>query len=96
MSSDGSDSIHEVKAVSSRHKEHVEESYPHPDTAVIANTETPDLPKWVRFKTTWWVEGLSEFMGTFVMILFGDGVVAQTMLSKNTAGDYQSISWAWG
>ncbi|KAK5061301.1 hypothetical protein LTR84_007843 [Exophiala bonariae] len=46
----------------------------------------------------------AEFMGTFIMILFGDGSVAQVMLSANpnlpassqNKGDYQSISWGWG
>lgn len=38
----------------------------------------------------------SEFFGTFVMILLGDGVVAQNVLAKGTKGDYQSINWAWG
>jgi aquaglyceroporin related protein len=34
-------------------------------------------------------------MGTFILIMFGDGVVAQVVLSKDQAGDYQSISWGW-
>ncbi len=46
----------------------------------------------------------AEFMGTFIMILFGDGSVAQVVLSANknlpessqNKGDYQSISWGWG
>lgn len=37
----------------------------------------------------------AEFMGTFILIMFGDGVVAQVVLSKDKAGDYQSISWGW-
>ncbi|KAL1849103.1 glycerol channel [Diaporthe australafricana] len=41
-------------------------------------------------------EPFSEFFGTMVMILFGDGVVAQVVLSNNTRGDYQSITWGWG
>lgn len=40
-------------------------------------------------------EPFSEFMGTFILIMFGDGVVAQVVLSKDKAGDYQSISWGW-
>lgn len=39
---------------------------------------------------------ISEFMGTFILILFGDGVVAQVVLSNGSHGDYQSISWGWG
>lgn len=38
----------------------------------------------------------SEFFATMVMILFGDGVVAQVVLSDGKKGDYQSISWGWG
>lgn len=41
-------------------------------------------------------EPFSEFFATMVMILFGDGVVAQVILSGQTRGDYQSISWGWG
>lgn len=43
----------------------------------------------------------AEFMGTFIMIIFGDGSVAQVLLSTNPKlpkadqdkGQYQSISW---
>ncbi|KIW12126.1 hypothetical protein PV08_09400 [Exophiala spinifera] len=41
-------------------------------------------------------EPFSEFFGVFILILFGDGVVAQVVLSGGTKGDYQSISWGWG
>lgn len=41
-------------------------------------------------------EPLSEFFGVFIMILFGDGVVAQVVLSGGEKGSYQSISWGWG
>jgi len=41
-------------------------------------------------------EPFSEFIGTFILIMFGDGVVAQVVLSNGTKGDYQSISWGWG
>jgi hypothetical protein len=48
-------------------------------------------------------EPFLEFMGTFIMIVFGDGSVAQVMLSANpnlppssqNKGDYQSISWGY-
>lgn len=40
-------------------------------------------------------EPFSEFMGTFILIMFGDGGVAQVVLSRGQKGDYQSISWAW-
>jgi MIP family channel proteins len=41
-------------------------------------------------------ELLAEFLGTFVLIVFGVGVVAQVVLSKQTAGTYLSINIAWG
>jgi len=41
-------------------------------------------------------EMLAEFFGTFILIVFGVGVVAQVVLSKNTAGTYFSINIAWG
>jgi MIP family channel proteins len=41
-------------------------------------------------------ELLAEFLGTFVLIVFGVGVVAQVVLSKGAAGTYFSINLAWG
>ncbi|CAL8578236.1 glycerol channel [Xanthoria parietina] len=49
-------------------------------------------------------EPFAEFFGTFIMVLFGDGSVAQVLLSAgleaapggNGFGEYQSISWGWG
>jgi MIP family channel proteins len=41
-------------------------------------------------------EVLAEFLGTFVLIVFGVGVVAQTVLSKGTVGSPLSINIAWG
>ena len=54
----------------------------------------PDLA-WSRIRHIM-REPFSEFFGVFILILFGDGVVAQVVLSKETKGDYQSISWGWG
>src|SRR5438477_8716931 len=41
-------------------------------------------------------ELMAEFFGTFVLIVFGVGVVAQTVLSKGAAGSMLSINIAWG
>ena len=41
-------------------------------------------------------EMLAEFLGTFVLIAFGLGVVAQTVLSAGSAGSPLSINIAWG
>ena len=41
-------------------------------------------------------EVLAEFLGTFVLIVLGVGVVAQVVLSGQTAGTYLSINVGWG
>lgn len=49
-------------------------------------------------------EPLAEFFGCFIMVLFGDGSVAQVLLSGgeksapggNGFGQYNAISWGWG
>jgi MIP family channel proteins len=41
-------------------------------------------------------ELLAEFLGTFVLIVFGVASVAQVVLSRQTAGVYLSINIAWG
>ncbi|KAF2436559.1 aquaporin [Tothia fuscella] len=49
-------------------------------------------------------EPFAEFLGVFVLVLFGNGSVAQVLLSTgqktapggNGFGEYQSISWGWG
>ncbi|ODS57754.1 MAG: hypothetical protein ABS36_04725 [Acidobacteria bacterium SCN 69-37] len=41
-------------------------------------------------------EVLAEFLGTFVLMVFGVGVVAQVVLSSETKGTYLSINLAWG
>ena len=54
-----------------------------------------DQPTWSKVRE-YCQDGFSEFFGTFILLLFGDGVVAQVVLSKGAKGDYQSISWGWG
>jgi MIP family channel proteins len=41
-------------------------------------------------------EVLAEFLGTFVLILFGAGVVAQYIVSKQANGSYLAINLSWG
>jgi aquaporin-9 len=38
----------------------------------------------------------AEFLGTFMLIAFGVGVVAQVVLSANANGSYLSINLGWG
>jgi MIP family channel proteins len=41
-------------------------------------------------------EAAAEFLGTFVLLMFGIGVVAQFVLGGGKAGQYLSINLAWG
>jgi MIP family channel proteins len=41
-------------------------------------------------------EALAEFLGTFVLICFGAGVVAQTVLSQGAFGSWLGINVGWG
>lgn len=50
---------------------------------------------WPRIRA-YMQEPFCEFWGTFIIIMFGDGVVAQVVLSQGVKGSYQSISWGWG
>lgn len=46
-------------------------------------------------RTTLTQELLAEFLGTFILIVFGVGVVAQIILTDK-GGGFLSITWAWG
>jgi MIP family channel proteins len=41
-------------------------------------------------------EAAAEFLGTFMILVFGVGVVAQSVLSQNAAGSYLAINLGWG
>jgi MIP family channel proteins len=41
-------------------------------------------------------QAAAEFLGTFILIMFGVGVVAQTVLSRDTAGSILAINIGWG
>ena len=57
------------------------------------------------WRTSVWGESLAEFLGTFIMLAFGDGVVAMAVaalnqsgrgtLIFNASGDWLLIAWGW-
>ncbi|CAH0486945.1 unnamed protein product [Peronospora farinosa] len=63
--------------------------------ADVAKMSTP-LPKPYQIKSPLLRECMAEFLGTMVLIMFGDGVVAQVVLSEGSRGDYFSINLCWG
>lgn len=78
----------------------VEMSSKGPEHDELSSESVPPVPveqplAWSRIRETC-QDFFSEFLGTMTLILFGDGVVAQVVLSEGTKGDYQSISWGWG
>lgn len=81
----------------------------HPRVPVVEDHDRADHSDlvWSRVKLAL-REPFAEFFGTFILVLFGDGSVAQVLLSNsdttaqtsapgaNGFGAYQSISWGWG
>ena len=45
-----------------------------------------------------WTQTLGEFIGTFILVLLGDGVVAGVSLNKSKANDagWIAITLGWG
>jgi aquaglyceroporin related protein, other eukaryote len=76
---------------------------PHAEHGPVIDHKIPQEDAVPSHPDLWWPrmrrhlrEPLSEFFGVFILLMFGDGVVAQVVLSKGEKGSYQSISWGWG
>ncbi|CAI5723383.1 unnamed protein product [Peronospora destructor] len=63
--------------------------------ADVAKMPTPP-PKSYQIKSPLLRECMAEFLGTMVLIMFGDGVVAQVVLSEGSKGGYFNINLCWG
>jgi len=75
-----------------------------PQAPIVEEHDLAEQQDW------WWAkvrialrEPFAEFFGTMILVLFGDGAVAQVLLSTgqksapggNGFGNYQSINWGW-
>lgn len=73
------------------------------DPPILPEHEKIDRFNWPSVRVIF-REPLAEFFGTMVMVLFGNGSVAQVLLGggeisapgRNGYGSYQSINWGWG
>ncbi|KAF2178203.1 aquaporin [Zopfia rhizophila CBS 207.26] len=96
--------LHRVKTSSSLRKTRSRLGL-HPSAPIDEDHDIHERQKllWSRIRIAL-REPFAEFWGTFIMIMFGDGSVAQVLLStgqetapgSNGFGAYQSISWGWG
>lgn len=80
-----------------------EDGHPFAETGAPINRSPTAEMKNKAGQELWWPsvrrnlrDPFSEFLGTFIILMFGDGVVAQVVLSGGEKGSYQSISWGWG
>lgn len=65
-------------------------------SAAVPPSDLDILAEASMAQTTLKQELLAEFLGTFILIVFGVGVVAQVVLSGGQNGSYLSINLAWG
>lgn len=49
---------------------------------------------WYKFRKAM-REPFSEFFGVLILVLFGDGSIAQVVLGQGAKGDWQNINWGW-
>ncbi|EWZ89332.1 glycerol channel [Fusarium oxysporum] len=54
----------------------------------------PPVTYWVRVRKLL-RDPFSEFFGVMILVLFGDGSVAQVVLGEGNKGDWQNINWGW-
>lgn len=55
----------------------------------------PKIIKAIRVEAPLLREIMAEFLGTFILVLFGDASVAQSVLTDKANGDFFSINWGW-
>ncbi|XP_057370861.1 aquaporin-9-like isoform X3 [Daphnia carinata] len=66
-----------------------------PTNSIAPSAMAPKLMKMIRVEAPLLREIMAEFLGTFILVLFGDASVAQSKLSNEANGDFFSINWGW-
>ncbi|KAK9899035.1 aquaporin [Cystobasidium minutum MCA 4210] len=72
-----------------------EVALPHDGFSDVSLGGEPFPNAWAKFRNKY-KEPLAEFIATAILIIFGNGVNCQVVLSKLTQGSYLSISHGWG
>ncbi|XP_069971062.1 aquaporin-3 isoform X4 [Penaeus vannamei] len=62
----------------------------------MSNKVVEMLQSKLRLRNPMFREFLAEFLGTFILVIFGDASVAQKVLTKDANGDFFSVNWGWG
>ncbi|XP_042884142.1 aquaporin-7-like [Penaeus japonicus] len=62
----------------------------------MSNKVVETLQSKMRLRNPMFREFLAEFLGTFILVLFGDASVAQKVLTNDANGDFFSVNWGWG
>ncbi|KAL5606792.1 hypothetical protein BROUX41_003172 [Berkeleyomyces rouxiae] len=89
-------SIHHHERSSQTHDQDDRIKHEHNNIAIeVDDFEPAGNATWPRIRRAY-QDYFSEFLGTLVIVLFGDSVVAQSVLSGGAAGGYVSINFGWG
>ncbi|KAK1242392.1 hypothetical protein MKX07_000378 [Trichoderma sp. CBMAI-0711] len=75
---------------------HCQDKSPVKDQQVIVEVVVTEkrTTAWYAFRKTM-REPFSEFFGVLILVLFGDGSIAQVVLGQGAKGDWQNINWGW-
>lgn len=65
-------------------------------TSVLSGSQQRESERRRLARRSWWGELVAEFFGTFLILIFGAGVVAQVVAGGSALGNHNSIAWAWG
>jgi len=84
--------------LSHSHIEHhgAEVQGPTRDDIIVEEPEPPHKANPLTFVRHYFKEYFGEFIGTMILIIFGNGVNCQVVLTNFKQGEYLSISFGWG